>query len=86
MNPTFDVQPWPRVRASAKMGDVCLAADSDGHRDRTPGRKAASAMPIGPKTSISPVQRRRPTASIASPLGSDTRKIPIQRHGTGDAA
>lgn len=86
MNSTFDVKPWPRTCASAKTGDACLAADSDGHCDRTPGRNATSAMPIGPKTSTSPVKRRRPTAIIASLLGSDIRKIPIWRHGTRDAA
>ena len=86
MNSTFDVEPWPRTCASAMTGDACLAVDFDGHRDRTPGRNAISAMLIGPKTSPSPVKRRRPTASIASPLGSDIHKIPIWRHGTGDAA
>jgi hypothetical protein len=77
MNPAFDLEPWPRIRESAKTGEVCLAADFDGHRDRTPGSKAASAMPIGPQTSISPIQRCSPMASLAPPPGNDLHKIPI---------
>jgi len=77
MNPIFDLEPWWRVRALAKTGDVCLAADSSGHRDRTPGRNAASTMPIGPETSTSPIRRSGPTDAISPPLGSDFHKIPI---------
>jgi hypothetical protein len=77
MNPIFDLKPWPRIRASAKTGDICPVADSDGHRDRTPGRNAAFAMPIRHQTSTRPLQRCGPIASIAPPSGSDSHKIPI---------
>jgi len=77
MNPIFDLEPWPRIRASAKIDDVCPGTDSDGHWVRTRDVWAISVMTIGPQTSASSPQRCGPTASIAPSLGSDPHKIPI---------
>jgi hypothetical protein len=86
MNSILDVEPWSRIRASAKMGDLCPDTEFDGHCARTLDVGANSAMTIGPQASTFSIQRCGPITSIAPPLGSHLHKIPIWRHGTGDAA